>query len=185
MSAEQGTAIKTALERSGVSFIWCVKSTREKVSTEGKGIVIEGFAPQLEILRHPAVGAFLTHCGWNSLMEGLAAGVELLAWPVQADQFVNAKLFVDEVNAAVKVGERADVVNGVEELAKALAASVAPGKERKAAELKRATAAAVNAEGGASSVDFENLVNALKETTLRRQELSGKSLSLSSQLHRN
>lgn len=35
------------------------------------------------------------HCGWNSILEGVVAGVPMLAWPMAADQFVNAALIMD------------------------------------------------------------------------------------------
>ena len=54
----------------------------------------------MALLRHPAVGWFLTHCGWNSTMEAVAAG---LAWSLVADQFFDARLLVDELGAAVPV----------------------------------------------------------------------------------
>ena len=49
----------------------------------------------MALLRHPAVGWFLTHCGWNSTLEAVAAGVPMLAWPLVADQFFEAWLLGD------------------------------------------------------------------------------------------
>nr|DAD31562.1 TPA_asm: hypothetical protein HUJ06_010413 [Nelumbo nucifera] len=71
----------------------------------GRGLVIRGWAPQVLILRHRAVGLYLTHCGWNSVLEALVAGVPMLVWPIGADQFPNAKLLVDQMGMIVKVCE--------------------------------------------------------------------------------
>ncbi|KAH6777618.1 hypothetical protein C2S51_008930 [Perilla frutescens var. frutescens] len=64
-------------------------------STNEKGQLVE-WAPQKEVLNHPAVGGFLTHCGWNSTLESIAAGVPMICWPYYSDQMVNSR-FVSEV----------------------------------------------------------------------------------------
>ncbi|KDR71535.1 hypothetical protein GALMADRAFT_253868 [Galerina marginata CBS 339.88] len=48
--------------------------------------------PQEVVLQHNAVGWYLTHCGHNSVMEALSAGVPLICWPLLADQPINAVL---------------------------------------------------------------------------------------------
>ncbi|KAF8760538.1 hypothetical protein HU200_010067 [Digitaria exilis] len=105
-------ALATALERRGVAFVWATGPTvmlpegfeeRVAAAAGGRGRVIRGWAPQVAALRHRAVGWFVTHCGWNSVLEACAAGVPMLAWPMTADQFVNARLLVDEAGAAVPV----------------------------------------------------------------------------------
>uniref|UniRef100_A0A1D1YY48 Glycosyltransferase n=1 Tax=Anthurium amnicola TaxID=1678845 RepID=A0A1D1YY48_9ARAE len=194
LSAQQGAAIAAALERSRVGFVWCVKDTsamagnneRRRVvpegfgeRTAGMGMVVEGWAPQVAILSHPAVGAFLTHCGWNSALEGMAAGVPLLAWPMEADQFVNARLLVEEAGVGVWVAEGADSVPDPDKLARALAGSVAAASggsqewaavRARAAEMGRKAAAAV-VEGGASGADMDGLI---RELTGLRHAKSGK-----------
>ncbi|KAJ7976423.1 Glycosyltransferase [Quillaja saponaria] len=104
------------LEASNRPFIWVIrggKSTLEELEKwitrngfeekiKGRGLLIRGWAPQVLILSHPSIGGFLTHCGWNSILEGISAGVPLITWPVFADQFFNAK----HVTQVLKIGVR-------------------------------------------------------------------------------
>ncbi|XP_020177984.1 cis-zeatin O-glucosyltransferase 2 [Aegilops tauschii subsp. strangulata] len=69
--------------------------------TEGRGLVITGWAPQLEILAHGATAAFVSHCGWNSLLEGLSHGKPILAWPMHSDQPWNAGYVCGHLKAGI------------------------------------------------------------------------------------
>ncbi|XP_039786974.1 UDP-glycosyltransferase 73C4-like [Panicum virgatum] len=104
------------LEDSGRPFLWVVKETeaaapgvREwlealEARTAGRGLVVRGWAPQLAVLSHRAVGGFVTHCGWNSLLESIAHGVPVATWPHFADQYLNERLVVDMLGVGVPVG---------------------------------------------------------------------------------
>jgi hypothetical protein len=103
-------ALAEALDRSTVLFVWAVGGDGsvdlpEEFETRAlavrRGLVVRGWAPQVVILRHTAVGWFMTHCGWNSMLEAVAAGVPMLAWPMAADQFVNVRLLMEETSIAV------------------------------------------------------------------------------------
>ena len=56
------------------------------------------------ILDHEAVGGFVTHCGWNSTLEGVTAGVPMVTWPLSAEQFYNEKLVTRVLKIGVDVG---------------------------------------------------------------------------------
>ncbi|KAJ1376402.1 UDP-glycosyltransferase family, conserved site [Sesbania bispinosa] len=72
--------------------------------TNGQSLIIRGWAPQLVILPHPAIGGFITHCGWNSTLEAICAGVPMITWPLFADQFFNERQVVEILKIGVKVG---------------------------------------------------------------------------------
>lgn len=106
MSGDQIRELGNGLDESGVKFLWVLKAKIvDKDDSEGleeiigdsfiertrhKGLVIKGWVNQEEILSHPAIGGFVSHCGWNSVMEAAARGMSMLAWPQLGDQKVNA-----------------------------------------------------------------------------------------------
>ncbi|XP_023642898.1 UDP-glycosyltransferase 89B1 [Capsella rubella] len=171
LTKEQTLAIASGLEKSGVHFVWAVKEPVEKDSPRGnildgfddrvagRGLVIRGWAPQVAVLRHRAVGAFLTHCGWNSVMEAVVAGVLMLTWPMRADQYTDASLVVDELKVGVRACEGPDTVPDPDELARVFADSVT-GKQTeriKAAELRKAALDAIQ-ERGSSVKDLDGFI---------------------------
>lgn len=111
--ASQLREIAIGLEASGQEFIWVVRGRgmdeNEEWLPEGfekraKGLIIRGWAPQVMILDHEAVGGFVTHCGWNSTLEGVCAGVPMVTWPIFAEQFYNEKLVTQVLKIGVAVG---------------------------------------------------------------------------------
>ncbi|XP_010507583.1 PREDICTED: UDP-glycosyltransferase 73C4-like [Camelina sativa] len=116
------------LEESQRRFIWVIRSWKkynelaEWITQSGfeerikdRSILIKGWSPQMLILSHPSIGGFLTHCGWNSTLEGITAGLPLLTWPLFADQFGNEKLVVEVLKSGVKVGVEEPMKWGEEE----------------------------------------------------------------------
>ncbi|KAM1076175.1 hypothetical protein ACFX19_024137 [Malus domestica] len=108
MSNEQIKELSDGLERSGYRFLWVLKTSKVDKDdkedlkdllgepfldrTKGRGVVVKGWVNQQDILEHVAVGGFVNHCGWNSVMETARKGVPVLAWPQHGDQSVNAEV---------------------------------------------------------------------------------------------
>lgn len=119
-----------ALETSKRPFIWVMRggSQSEELDkwikedgfeerTKGRSLLIRGWAPQVLILSHPAIGGFITHSGWNSTLEAICAGVPMLTWPLFGDQFCNEKFVEQILRVGVRVGVESPVNWGEEEKA--------------------------------------------------------------------
>uniref|UniRef100_A0A803L010 Glycosyltransferase n=1 Tax=Chenopodium quinoa TaxID=63459 RepID=A0A803L010_CHEQI len=82
---------------------WLPEKFEERMMEKKQGMLVRDWVPQLDILRHEATGGFLSHCGWNSVLEGLREGVPILGWPLAAEQAYNSKMMVEEMGVAVEL----------------------------------------------------------------------------------
>ncbi|KAG6582665.1 hydroquinone glucosyltransferase-like [Cucurbita moschata] len=143
LSSVQLNELALGLEMSGQKFIWVVRSPSDKEASasffsvhsqddplrylpegfvernRGRGLMVPSWAPQAQILKHGSTGGFLSHCGWNSTLESLVSGVPLIAWPLYAEQRVNAIILTEEIKAALrpKMNEESGIIEK-EEIAK-------------------------------------------------------------------
>ncbi|OAY25825.1 UDP-glycosyltransferase 90A1 [Manihot esculenta] len=114
ISAEQLKEITIALEESRVNFLWVIRKQESELGegfeerVKERGIVVREWVDQMEILMHPSIQGFLSHCGWNSVLESICAGVPILAWPMMAEQHINARMVREEI----KIGLRVETCNG-------------------------------------------------------------------------
>ncbi|XP_042478983.1 anthocyanidin 3-O-glucosyltransferase 2-like [Macadamia integrifolia] len=124
-SEAQVKEIALGLEQSGHRFLWSLRrppsagngpgttsdfTYLEEVlpdgflgRTEGRGLIC-GWVPQTAILAHQAVGGFLSHCGWNSILESLWYGVPIVVWPLYGEQKLNAFELVREFGLGFDMG---------------------------------------------------------------------------------
>ncbi|XP_022936724.1 anthocyanidin 3-O-glucosyltransferase 2-like [Cucurbita moschata] len=120
---DQVVEIANALEESGVGFIWSLRQPPPKGKFEAprnytdiKDVLPEGFldrtadigrvigwTSQVELLAHPSIGGFVSHCGWNSIIESVWHGVPMATWPMHAEQQFNAFEMVKELELAVEI----------------------------------------------------------------------------------
>ncbi|XP_022138954.1 7-deoxyloganetic acid glucosyltransferase-like [Momordica charantia] len=161
------------LVNSGTNFLWVIRPdlvtskngkcdeipAELEEGTRKRGYMV-GWAPQEEVLSHGAVGGFLTHSGWNSTLEGIAAGKPMICWPYAADQQVNSR-FVSHV---WKVGLDMKDVCDRETVAKMVNDLMVNRREefmRSAAKFANLAKQSVS-PGGSSYADFDRLVEDIR-----------------------
>ena len=173
ISHEQFAEFLSGLVASGYAFLWVLRpdmvqatsaaALQEAVEAAAGGDyrrarVVE-WGPQGAVLRHRAVGCFLTHAGWNSTLEAAVEGVPMVCWPFFADQLVNSRF----VGAVWRTGldmkdmcDRGAVERTVRE-------AMESGELRGRAEAMARQLRLDVAEGGSSSSEMERLVGFIRE----------------------
>ncbi|KAL6629045.1 hypothetical protein ACP70R_028810 [Stipagrostis hirtigluma subsp. patula] len=164
LSAEEVAEMAHGLAATGRPFLWVVRPDTRPLLPEGfldgagdRGMVVP-WSPQERVLAHPSTACFLTHCGWNSTLETVAAGVPVVAFPQWGDQCTDAKFLVDEL----KMGVRLRAPLNRDSVREAVDAAVAgPDADAMLANARRWSAAARGAvaPGGSSDVHVQAFVD--------------------------
>ncbi|KAL8095836.1 UDP-glycosyltransferase 88B1-like [Apium graveolens] len=191
---EQLQEIAVGLENSGHRFLWVVKAPPPKGDnernnssfapqepdlnallpqgflerTKGRGLVVRSWAPQVAVLRHDSVGGFVTHCGWNSILEGVCAGIPMIGWPLYAEQRLNRVILVEEIRAGLGLEETGGgrFVSGVEIEKRVRELMDSDNGERirhRVGELRNAAKIALTGENGSSRIALAKLITRWKE----------------------
>ncbi|XP_057447729.1 7-deoxyloganetin glucosyltransferase-like [Lotus japonicus] len=113
MSPEQLLEFSWGFANSKIPFLWII---RPDLVTSGTVILspefvndisdrglIASWCPQEEVLNHPSIGGFLTHCGWNSTIESICSGVPMLCWPFFTDQPTNCRYVCYEWDTGIEI----------------------------------------------------------------------------------
>ncbi|XP_037438423.1 UDP-glycosyltransferase 83A1-like [Triticum dicoccoides] len=173
LDATQFQELADGLALSGRPFLWVVRPNFTTGATEGwldafkrrvegKGLIV-GWAPQQRVLSHPAVACFVSHCGWNSTMEGMLHGVPFLCWPYFADQFANQSYVCNVWGTGIKLCRDERGVVTKEEIESKVARLLGDeGVKARAATWKNEACASIE-EGGYSHQCLLKLVNLLGE----------------------
>jgi len=187
LTSSQMEVLTRALELSGVNFVLSIGHSdageeqvkvpcgfMDGVGVKERGFLIEGWAPQLVILNHRAVGACLSHCGWNSMMEALVSGVTMVTWAMFADQYINARLLVDELGMGIR-GAEGENLPEAGELAKIIEKALGRTKEKVRAEEFREAALRAVGNGGSSQREFDAMLKLLNEAHFEKTTTSKRS----------
>ncbi|KAA0031467.1 7-deoxyloganetin glucosyltransferase-like [Cucumis melo var. makuwa] len=96
MTPQQLIEFAWGLADSGKPFLWIARPDLvvgdstilppEFVTKTKDRSLIASWCNQEQVFNHPAIGGFLTHCGWNSTIETVSAGIPVVCWPFFADQ---------------------------------------------------------------------------------------------------
>uniref|UniRef100_J3L516 Uncharacterized protein n=1 Tax=Oryza brachyantha TaxID=4533 RepID=J3L516_ORYBR len=168
VSSSQLDEIALGLTTSEVKFLWIFRDqstkVRELVGNSNRGMILP-WCDQLKVLCHPSVGGFLTHCGFNSTMEAVFAGVPMITLPLFFDQPVDGRLIVEEWKIGVKLRDSTDKDRLIrrEEIATAVKRLMASDEteikaiRRRSLEWKEVSRRAVN-KGGSSHRNLTSLM---------------------------
>ncbi|WVZ95971.1 hypothetical protein U9M48_041668 [Paspalum notatum var. saurae] len=158
------------LVAAGYPFLWVLRpgmlegsqdaALQEAISAVGKDrACVVPWVPQRDVLRHRAVGCFLTHCGWNSTIEGIVEGVPMVCWPFFLDQQINSRF----VGAVWRNGlDMKDVCDrGVVE--RTVREAMESAEIRRSARALAAQLKSDIADDGSSALEFKRLVSFIRE----------------------
>ncbi|RVW85636.1 UDP-glycosyltransferase 85A8 [Vitis vinifera] len=173
LSQNQFNELALGIELVGRPFLWVVRSDFtngsaaeypdgfiERVAEHGK---IVSWAPQEKVLAHPSVACFLSHCGWNSTMDGIGMGVPFLCWPYFADQFHNQSYICDKWKVGLGLNPDENGFISRHEIKKKIEMLVSDDGIKANAEKLKEMARKSVIEGGSSYKNFQTFVEALKQ----------------------
>lgn len=180
--------IALGLERSEQRFLWVVRNPPPSIAiepdldhlmpqgflerTQNKGLVIKSWAPQAAILKHESVGGFVTHCGWNSVLEAVSFGVPMVAWPLYAEQRMNSVVLVEKMKLAVPIsdsiwsyekGKEGEFMVSAEEVQKRVRQLIMEVNMRERSAETKERGIAAWTEGGSSFLALSQMVGSWKQ----------------------
>lgn len=174
-SAEDLEGIAHGIQASKQPFLWVIKPTSllQNVcdmlpkgyieNTKDYGLIIP-WAPQIQVLAHPSVGAFLTHCGWNSTLESLSMGIPMITLPAFSDQPTNCTYVCDFWKVGMAIKRQGDGKVMSEDVTQVVRKVMheEEGKEmrKRAGELRELARQAV-LNRGSSNIDIENFIRSI------------------------
>ncbi|KAJ6819614.1 cyanidin 3-O-rutinoside 5-O-glucosyltransferase-like [Iris pallida] len=169
---EQTEEILNGMKDSGRPYLWvlrreCRWEGLELQDDDENGMVVE-WCSQVEVLSHPSVGCFVTHCGWNSTFESLVCGVPTVGVPQWTDQATNAVLAEKSWGTGVRGEVNGEGVLGREELKRCLDLVMGEGESsvriKRNVELWKDKATEAMSAGGSSYQNLRKFVEGITKS---------------------
>ncbi|KAG8367696.1 hypothetical protein BUALT_Bualt16G0099900 [Buddleja alternifolia] len=158
-------ALAEALEEKQIPYLWSFSDDSKRNSldeffdrTKTLGQVVK-WTPQSEVLLHPSIGVFVTHCGWNSVVETITGGVPMICRPFFGDQMLNRRRVEDVWRIGVGVGGGVLTKSGVMNALDVVLVREEGKKMRENIGRLRECASMAVAENGSSTENFKSLVS--------------------------
>lgn len=168
MTSQQLMEFAWGLANSKQNFLWSIRPdlvigdaavlpAEFEVETKERGL-LSNWCPQEKILRHPSVGGFLTHCGWNSILESIGGGVPMICWPAFAEQPTNCWFICNKWGIGIEIDDvnREEVERLVREL---MVGEKGKEMKKRAMEWKHLAESATNLDGSSYRNFYEKIVN--------------------------
>ncbi|KAF8775596.1 hypothetical protein HU200_004372 [Digitaria exilis] len=161
------------LELTGQPFLWVVRPDFTTGLSKtwlhefnhriaGRGMIVS-WCSQRQVLAHRAVACFVSHCGWNSTMEGVRNGVPFLCWPYFSDQFLDRSYITNVWRTGLAVSPNAEGIVTKEEVRRKVELVLGDAEIKERARLFNDAARRCVSDGGSSDENFKRLVNMLSE----------------------
>ncbi|KAI3670706.1 hypothetical protein L1987_87707 [Smallanthus sonchifolius] len=161
---EQLEEIASGLVEIGRPFLWVIREGEQaekfsKVEELQKQGMIVGWCSQAEVLSHQAIGCVVMHCGWNSTVEVLVAGVPTVAFPQWSDQGMNAKMIEDVWKIGVRVKREGDGVMEGKEMKRCVEMVMEDQEMKRNAEKWREVMREALKNGGPSTINLQTFLH--------------------------
>ncbi|XP_050282572.1 UDP-glycosyltransferase 87A1-like [Quercus robur] len=153
---------------SGVRCLWVSRGETGRFKNyNGDMSLVVPWCDQLKVLCHSSIGAFWTHCGWNSTLEAVFAGVPMLTFPIYGDQVPITKHIVEDWKIGWKVKKDVGVVTRgeISELVKRFMDNKSDemiAMRQRAKELQKSSRRAI-AKGGSSDANLDAFIRNISE----------------------